>query len=160
VGIFFEPRPVVGDAEPELVGAVTDAFAAEPLASYQAAYESASRRIDSLAVKFPLLEDAGIKGQYTDVLAHCQQAPRLARGLARRRAVRAVRQIGPADPSQQQFQVGRFVAAVVIFACVVGAALGADAAGLSGSSKALYGFAASIFGVIVGLLGGESSAKS
>jgi hypothetical protein len=58
----------------------------------------------------------------------------------------------------QPFYTARFVVAVLIFACIVGAAIGTDAAGLSASSKALYGFAAAIFGVVVGLLGGEKSA--
>jgi hypothetical protein len=49
--------------------------------------------------------------------------------------------------------------AIIVFLALLGAGIGADAAGLSDSSKALYGFAASIFGVVVGLLGGEKLAS-
>jgi hypothetical protein len=157
VGIFFEPKPVISDAEPELIGAVADHYVAQPLESYQAAYDVSSARIDALAAKYPVLVEPESKAQYTDLLAHSRQSPPLSPARARRRAARNVRLVSPTDPGQQQFQVGRFVASVIIFAAVAGAALGADAAGLGDSTKALYGFAASIFGVIVGLLGGESS---
>lgn len=60
-----------------------------------------------------------------------------------------------ADPA---FQGLRFLIAVLILLIFVGAALWADTAGHSDSSKALYGFATTIMGVVVGLLAGEKSA--
>lgn len=53
------------------------------------------------------------------------------------------------------FNTGRFLVALVIFFIVLGAAIGTDAAGLTNSPTALYGFAGSIFGVVVGYLGAE-----
>jgi hypothetical protein len=67
-------------------------------------------------------------------------------------------EIAPAG--YESFNTGRFIGALIIFAAVVGCAIGTDAAGLGDSSKALYGFAATIFGVVVGFLGGEKSATS
>ena len=60
-------------------------------------------------------------------------------------------------PDPGAFRTERFIIAVLIFAAVVGGAVAADATGLPDSSKALYGFSASIFGLVVGLLGGEKS---
>lgn len=59
-----------------------------------------------------------------------------------------------------KFNAGRFGGALLIFAAIVGSAIGTDAAGLGDSSKALYGFAATVFGVVVGFLGGEKTASS
>lgn len=57
------------------------------------------------------------------------------------------------------FQAGRFLIALAIFALIAAGGLIADVANLDDSSKALYGFAATILGVIVGFLGGEKSAS-
>jgi hypothetical protein len=57
------------------------------------------------------------------------------------------------------FQTGRFLVALAIFALIAAGGLIADIADLADSSKALYGFAATILGVIVGFLGGEKSAS-
>jgi hypothetical protein len=54
-----------------------------------------------------------------------------------------------------KFNAGRFIGAILIFAAIVGCAIGTDAAGLSDSEKALWGLAGTIFGVVVGFLGGE-----
>jgi hypothetical protein len=60
--------------------------------------------------------------------------------------------------SYAAFNTGRFIGAILIFGALVGAAIGSDAAGLADSQKALYGLAASVFGVVIGFLGGEKSA--
>ena len=159
MGIFFEPKPVAPEAEPELVEKATNAFAG-PQFEWREADERATHNVEDLVTRHPYLAEPELKIPMTDLLAYAYRSPTMPPRQARRRAIRNVRQAAPSDPGQQQFQVGRFLAAVVIFAAVAGAALGADAAGLGDSTKALYGFAASIFGVIVGLLGGESSAKS
>jgi hypothetical protein len=57
-----------------------------------------------------------------------------------------------------KFNTGRFVGAIVVFLGLLGAGIGTDAAGLEDSSKAIYGFAAGIFGLVVGFLGGEKPA--
>jgi hypothetical protein len=59
-----------------------------------------------------------------------------------------------------KFNTGRFLGALLIFAAIVGTAIGTDAASLDDSSVALWGFAATIFGVVVGFLAGEKSAAT
>jgi hypothetical protein len=59
-----------------------------------------------------------------------------------------------------KFNAGRFIGALLVFAAIVGCAIGTDAAGLDDSSKALWGFGATVFGVVVGFLGGEKSATT
>lgn len=55
------------------------------------------------------------------------------------------------------FQSTRFLVAMVIFLALLGIAIGCDASGLTSSTTALYSLASSLFGVIVGFLGGEKS---
>lgn len=159
MGIFFEPKPAVVGAEPEMVETLADAYSGPRVESYESAFGEATDQANYFAMRYPPL-GPDFKIQLTNLLAHAHQSDPLPRVQARQRSVRDIKLVSPGDPSQQQFQVWRFLAAILIFASVAGAALGADAAGLGDSSKALYGFAASIFGVVVGLLGGESSAKS
>jgi hypothetical protein len=60
--------------------------------------------------------------------------------------------------SSSQLDVGRLLIAIAILAVIVGAAVGTDAANLDDlSSKALWALASSVFGVILGLLGGEKT---
>jgi hypothetical protein len=54
-----------------------------------------------------------------------------------------------------QFNGKRFMIAVAIFLALLGVAIGCDASNLTSSTTAVYGLVSSIFGVIVGLLGGE-----
>jgi len=60
--------------------------------------------------------------------------------------------------SARRFQPWRVVVAFAIFGALVGGAIATDATGLQDSRAALYGFAGSVFGVIVGFLGSEKSA--
>ena len=55
----------------------------------------------------------------------------------------------------REFKPWRVVAAIVIFGALVVGAIVTDAAGLVTSSAALYGFAGSVFGIVVGFLGSE-----
>lgn len=64
------------------------------------------------------------------------------------------------QPGGGGFHAGRFLIAVLILAGFVVGAVITDAKGVDDSSKALYGFATTILGVIVGLLGGEKSSSS
>lgn len=59
-----------------------------------------------------------------------------------------------------RFNKGRFVGALLLFAAIVVAAIITDAADIDDSSKALWGLAATVFGVVVGFLGGEKTATS
>ena len=58
----------------------------------------------------------------------------------------------------KDFKTGRFVIAVVILIIVGGAGVLTEATGLAKSTDALWALAPAIFGVIVGLLGGEATA--
>jgi hypothetical protein len=57
-----------------------------------------------------------------------------------------------------EFQTGRFLVALAIIIAFIAAAIITEASNLPDSSKALWGLSATVLGVIVGLLGGESSA--
>jgi hypothetical protein len=61
--------------------------------------------------------------------------------------------------STRRFQPWRVVFAFGIFGALVGGAIATDATGLSDSRAALYGFAGSVFGIVVGFLGSEKSAS-
>jgi len=54
-----------------------------------------------------------------------------------------------------KLNVGRLAGAIVLVLLLAGAGVAAEAADLSESSKALFGFATTVFGVVVGLLTGE-----
>ena len=56
-----------------------------------------------------------------------------------------------------KFHTDRFIGALVILAAVAGTAIGTEAAGLPTATRALWGFGATIFGVVAGLLGGEKA---
>ena len=56
-----------------------------------------------------------------------------------------------------KFHTDRFIGALLILAAVAGAAIGTEAAGLPTATRALWGFGATIFGVVAGLLGGEKA---
>lgn len=55
------------------------------------------------------------------------------------------------------FNTGRFLTALAIFAVLLGAAIGTDAAGLKTSPPALFALATTVFGVVVGFLGSEKA---
>lgn len=55
------------------------------------------------------------------------------------------------------FNTGRFLIAAAIFLAIVVAAIISEAADLDESNEALFGLATTIFGVVVGFLGGEKS---
>jgi hypothetical protein len=57
-----------------------------------------------------------------------------------------------------QFNAGRFLGALVLWALIVIGGIVTEATSLDNSSDALWGAAAIVFGVIVGFLAGEQSA--
>jgi hypothetical protein len=60
--------------------------------------------------------------------------------------------------SSSKLSAGRLLIAIAILAAIIAAAVGTDAANLDDpSSKALWTLASSVFGVILGLLGGEKA---
>lgn len=72
----------------------------------------------------------------------------------------AAKRVDDLQTKPGSFQSGRFLIALAILLAFVAAAIWADAAGHPDSSKALYGFAATILGLIVGLLTGEKPSSS
>lgn len=58
----------------------------------------------------------------------------------------------------REFKKGRFLVALAVLIAFIAAAIFTEVTNLPESSKALWGLAATILGVIVGLLGGESAA--
>jgi hypothetical protein len=54
-----------------------------------------------------------------------------------------------------ELQVARVVFALVLVAAFVGAGIGCEAGDLTDGAKALYGLAATAFGIVVGLVTGE-----
>jgi hypothetical protein len=66
-----------------------------------------------------------------------------------------------APPGYPKFNAGRFFGAVVIWALIVAAAITTDAVGgMDDSTTALWALAGTIFGVVVGFLGGEKTAAT
>ena len=63
-------------------------------------------------------------------------------------------------PAAPLFRTDRFLVALGIFLAILAAAIVADATNLDDSSKALYGFATTIFGLVVGLISGEKPSAS
>jgi uncharacterized membrane protein len=156
MGVFFDPPRAKNTLQPALQTAIADALMASQPATLAAARAEAATRAAAIpgvsAAYLPLLEDA-----IRDALVQPQSVDLLtAHTDAAARSAAATRQI----PDEGSFHAWRLVGAVVIFGAIIGAAIGTDAAGLPDSSKALYGFAASIFGVVVGLLGGEKTSSS
>jgi hypothetical protein len=158
MGVFFDPPRAKTALRPALHTAIGDALMApQPPTFADAQTEAATRAAAVLGAipggvsldYRPFIEDA-----VRDALVQPPPASLTsAQTDAVARADAATRQM----PDDGGFHSDRFLVAIGIFALVVAAAVGTDAGGLPDSSKALYGFAASIFGVVVGLLGGEKS---
>jgi len=56
-----------------------------------------------------------------------------------------------------RLHTSRLVVSVILFGLLLGGGVATEATGLGGSSQALFGFAGSVFGVVVGFLGSEKS---
>lgn len=69
-----------------------------------------------------------------------------------------VRAAEVAPAGYTKFNAGRFIGAVVVFAIIVAAGIATEAFDLDKSSDALWALAATVFGVVVGFLGGEKAA--
>lgn len=97
----------------------------------------------------PALSNVAITGALRDAL---EQPPEVVDVTAE-----AARRADELQAGGGGFQTVRFLCAVAILVAFVTAAVWTDAAGVDDSSKALYGFATTILGVIVGLLAGEKT---
>jgi hypothetical protein len=60
-----------------------------------------------------------------------------------------------APGATKKFYPVRFIVAVIMFGALVGAGAGTDAAHLTASSAAFFGFAGGVFGVVTAFLGAE-----
>lgn len=158
MGIFFEPRRVDPEVEPAVESGLYDFLMQEPPTSDAEVSRLTDQKADAIVTRLPVPYQLHSRKLFYDAFADALRerspgTPLLGWKQASQRTKRVMKQIGGTG----DFQTQRFLFAVLIFAVVVGGAAAADAAGLPDSSKALYGFGASIFGVIVGILGGETS---
>jgi hypothetical protein len=93
-------------------------------------------------------------GPQVDSVLTALRSPALADQQAHARARRtAVARASVPPPTT--FHTARFVGAVLIFAALGAGGAVADAANLTPTSAALFGFAGSVFGVVTALLGSE-----
>ena len=161
MGVFYEPRHTKSTVEPALRKALGNALVWTPTAPGPAAGLAEADTFTASEVA-PILQlvPNNLRGVYEPSLTTAIRTAALqpvppAPAAADLAAASIASQTTAPLPDDSAFQSSRFLVAVLIFAVVVGAAIWTDADGLSDSSKALYGFAASIFGLVVGLLGGE-----
>ena len=89
----------------------------------------------------------------TQVLADAYQAQPMAPEDAQAKAATVTAAL-PANATKQ-FMPGRFLVALVLFLVLAGAGAGFDAAHVSTTSAALFGFAGGVFGVVTAFLGAE-----
>jgi hypothetical protein len=88
-------------------------------------------------------------------LAHAYASDSLGQAQAEALAAQTVNDLKAEFMRTRQFKPWRVVIAFAIFGALVAGAIATDATGLDSSSTALYGFAGSVFGIIVGFLGSE-----
>jgi hypothetical protein len=161
MGVFFEQPRTKATVQQALRTTLTDALMQTPPETAATATEQASELAGPILELVPDSLVSAYQSPLTAALRTALMQPTPSHlAVADVAGTAAAAQTMSHVPDESGFRADRFMVAVAIFAIVVGAALGADAGGLSDSSKALYGFAASIFGVIVGLLGGEKSSTN
>jgi VIT1/CCC1 family predicted Fe2+/Mn2+ transporter len=95
----------------------------------------------------------------TEIRDALETSPGAIPDVAREAAERSTNAIAAA-PTEPEFKTMNFLAALGVLLFFVLAAIATDALDLPDSSKVLYGFATTILGIIVGLLGGEKSSSS
>ncbi|HEY1775662.1 MAG TPA: hypothetical protein VGG41_05815 [Solirubrobacteraceae bacterium] len=136
MGVFFERR----GPDPRLVDAFRTAFTADPQS------DAPQQRAAALASAItPLVQP---------LAAAVSSAPPRDPEAA---AITAATAAGNTLLGGAKFNTGRFVVATIIFAALLGGAITTDATNLTSSSTALYALATTVFGVVIGFLGGESS---
>ena len=67
------------------------------------------------------------------------------------------RQVSEEIKESRTFKTGRFLGALAIFAVLAAGAVAAEVTGLTEATKTLWGLAPTVFGIIVGLVTGESA---
>jgi hypothetical protein len=87
----------------------------------------------------------------THVLADAYQTPAIPADEAQAKAAVVTANL----PVQTRFMASRFIVALLLFLALVGAGAGTEAAHLTASSAAFFGFAGSVFGVVAAFLGVE-----
>jgi hypothetical protein len=92
-------------------------------------------------------------------LARAFSAERVGDAQAAALAAQSVSDVEAEILRARRFMPWRVVFAFAVFGALVAGAIVADAEGLDDSTSALYGFAGSVFGVIVGFLGSEKPAR-
>jgi VIT1/CCC1 family predicted Fe2+/Mn2+ transporter len=100
--------------------------------------------------------ESAVENEIRDALL---ESPGAIHDIEREAAERSTRAISAAS-TEPQFKATNFLVALGVLLFFVLAAIVAEAVDLADSSRALYGFATTILGIIVGLLGGEKSSTS
>jgi hypothetical protein len=139
MGVFFERQ-----ADPAITALLRTAFAEEPPADPD--------RQRTMAVQ--------MAGQLQPVVSAVSKA--LGTKTSSPAAADAQASSTAADLTNQllggaRFNTGRFVVALVIFLALLGGGVAADALKLTNSYTTLFALSTTVFGVIVGFLGGEKS---
>jgi hypothetical protein len=135
VGVFFDPEPP-SDADVE---ALARLYRQAPPPDEDALNAEVGRHVG-------LLASTGISG--SAVIAALRNDDELNEDNARTRAQAALSRRAP-----MHFNTLRFTIALLIFLALVGGGVAADAAHLTASSSALFGFAGAVFGVVTAFLG-------
>jgi hypothetical protein len=127
----------------------------EPLPSHvlQAAYREQPPRDEYTydQLRLSLLSQA--HEQSAVKIENALRTPAMSLQEAQHEASRVVSSDGGAQ--KQPFHAWRFAVALGLFAALVGAGIGTDAANMTASSGALFGFAGGVFGVVTAFLGVE-----
>jgi hypothetical protein len=137
MGLFFDKA--TGPAEPDKADVLADAYREQPPATED--------EFDTLRLQYLPRADE----EFSSHLATALRTPALTHEQAHEQA-RSLRLQGATN---QPFHAWRFAIAFALFALLVGGGIATDAAHMSSSSGALFGFAGSVFGVVVAFLGTE-----
>jgi VIT1/CCC1 family predicted Fe2+/Mn2+ transporter len=95
----------------------------------------------------------------TEIRDALQESPGAISDVSREVTQRSEKALTAAQ-TEPKFKTTNFLVALGVLLFFVVAAIVTEAFDLTDSSKALYGFATTILGIIVGLLGGEKSSVS
>ena len=87
------------------------------------------------------------------ILESLQETPEDAPGVADQRANRVASEI----EGDRKFHLGRFIGALILFGAIAAIAWYAETRELEGATDALWGIAATAFGVVLGFVGGEAA---
>jgi hypothetical protein len=137
VGLFFEKTP-----NPDVTSMIAEGYRSQP---------PADNDLDDQIQSYLGRLNHPLAQVMTTALRHPAVGTQEAQALARREAAKLP---SPAADGTQ-FKAGRFAIAILLFAALVGGGIGTDAAHMTASSAAMFGFAGSVFGLVTAFLSTE-----